>query len=181
MFAPKHTDLNQLVPELVSLLTSPHLSLRQSAVSCLRQLAQRDAVVVCELTSDITVNSVKDTHCVDGMMAYSDSGLPGPGEPRTHTGSVVSVRVSEILIQCGEIQYETGAYEDRQIPPFQDLWGVTLKSPPFQDLRGVSPFPSQAIWGRGREGEEYFETTGDNSETRTGIELELDNYETVNM
>ena len=59
MFAPKHTDLGQLVPELVSLLTSPHLSLRRSAVSCLRQLAQRDAVVVCELTSDITVNSVK--------------------------------------------------------------------------------------------------------------------------
>jgi len=77
MFAPGHLDLQSLVPELVKLLTSPHLSLRRAAVACLRQLSQREAKEVCEITSSFGSVGVKDTHCVEGIMAYSDSGLPG--------------------------------------------------------------------------------------------------------
>merc|ERR1719339_560613 len=77
MFAPSHLDLSTVVPELVALLTSPHLSLRRAAVACLRQLAQREAREVCEIAFTLGNQGVKDTHCVEGIMAYSDSGLPG--------------------------------------------------------------------------------------------------------
>jgi len=77
MFAPCHLDLGEVVPSLVALLTSPHLALRRAAVSCLRQLAQREAREVCEIAMDLGNLGVKDTHCVEGIMAYSDSGLPG--------------------------------------------------------------------------------------------------------
>ena len=111
MFAPSHLDLSTVVPELVALLTSPHLSLRyklytrfaivsntfkpfrRAAVACLRQLAQREArevgiveakhlstiflFQVCEIAFTLGNQGVKDTHCVEGIMAYSDSGLPG--------------------------------------------------------------------------------------------------------
>jgi len=77
MFAPGHLDLNSLVPELVKLLTSSHLSLRRASVACLRQLSQREAKEVCEIASSFGNVGIKDTHCVEGIMAYSDSGLPG--------------------------------------------------------------------------------------------------------
>ncbi len=32
---------------------------------------------MCEIVSTSSSLSIKDTHCVDGIMAYSDSGLPG--------------------------------------------------------------------------------------------------------
>jgi len=77
MFAPGQLDLQSLVPELVRLLTSTHLSLRRASVACLRQLAQREARDVYEISSSFSNVGVKDTHCVEGIMAYSDSGLPG--------------------------------------------------------------------------------------------------------
>jgi len=77
MFAPSHTDLTQLVPELIHLLTSSHLTLRRAGVACLRQLAQREALTVCEIAVGMTNQPVKDTHSVEGMMTYSESGLPG--------------------------------------------------------------------------------------------------------
>jgi hypothetical protein len=32
---------------------------------------------VCEIVSVSSSLSIKDTHCMEGIMAYSDSGLPG--------------------------------------------------------------------------------------------------------
>ena len=46
-------------------------------MAVLRQLAQREAVEVCEIAFSLGNVGVKDTHCVEGIMAYSDSGLPG--------------------------------------------------------------------------------------------------------
>uniref|UniRef100_A0AAY4A7U5 HEAT repeat-containing protein 5A n=1 Tax=Denticeps clupeoides TaxID=299321 RepID=A0AAY4A7U5_9TELE len=57
LFSPQHLDLAQLVPSLCEVLLdysvlmnlcSPYLCLRRAVVSCLRQLAQREAVEVCE-------------------------------------------------------------------------------------------------------------------------------------
>ncbi|CAG0924450.1 unnamed protein product, partial [Notodromas monacha] len=47
MFAPRYVNLTSLVPSLCWNLTSKHLLLRKAAVSCLRQLAQREAKEVC--------------------------------------------------------------------------------------------------------------------------------------
>jgi hypothetical protein len=77
MFAPAHLDLAAVVPDLVALLTSPHLALRRAAVACLRQLVQREAREVCEICESLGNVGVAETHCVEGIMAYSDSGLPG--------------------------------------------------------------------------------------------------------
>ena len=48
-------QLSDLVPDLVMLLTSPHLGLRRASVACLRQLAQREAVAVCEVASGVNL------------------------------------------------------------------------------------------------------------------------------
>ncbi|XP_059157278.1 HEAT repeat-containing protein 5B-like isoform X2 [Physella acuta] len=48
MFAPRHLNLSSLVPHLCENLTSSHLLLRRAAVSCLRQLATREA---CDVSS----------------------------------------------------------------------------------------------------------------------------------
>ena len=34
-------------------------------------------IQVCEIAFTLGNQGVKDTHCVEGIMAYSDSGLPG--------------------------------------------------------------------------------------------------------
>ena len=69
MFSPRQTDLASLVPDLVTLLSSHHLSLKRAALDCLRQLAAREAKLVCELTATMTGP--------DTEMAYTDCGLPG--------------------------------------------------------------------------------------------------------
>ncbi|KAI7871589.1 armadillo-type protein [Spinellus fusiger] len=43
MFAPQHVDTKELVPYLQSQITSLHIPLKKSAVTCLYQLVQRDA------------------------------------------------------------------------------------------------------------------------------------------
>lgn len=48
LFAPRHVNLSSLVPTLCRTLSSSHLLLRKAAISCLRQLAQREAREVCE-------------------------------------------------------------------------------------------------------------------------------------
>ena len=72
MFSPRQTDLASLVPDLVSLLSSPHLNLRRAGIDFLRQLAAREAGLVCELTASMPGQGLADTE-----MAYTDSGLPG--------------------------------------------------------------------------------------------------------
>ena len=72
MFSPRQTELTSLVPDLVSLLASPHLNLRRAGIDFLRQLAAREAKLVCELTASMPGHGLADAD-----MAYSDSGLPG--------------------------------------------------------------------------------------------------------
>ncbi|TRY62849.1 hypothetical protein TCAL_08197 [Tigriopus californicus] len=74
---PAPVDLAVLVPVLVRYLRSSHLILRQSAVSCFRQFAQREAKEVCEQAMTlINQESLKDTHNLDSLH-FTDSGLPG--------------------------------------------------------------------------------------------------------
>lgn len=53
MFAPRHLNLSSLVPHLCENLSSSHLLLRRAAVSCLRQLATREACEVSDLSLSI--------------------------------------------------------------------------------------------------------------------------------
>ncbi|CAF4512282.1 unnamed protein product [Rotaria sp. Silwood2] len=48
LFAPRHVNLSNLVPELIKALKCRDLSLRRACVSCLRQLSQREAKEVSE-------------------------------------------------------------------------------------------------------------------------------------
>ena len=63
-----------LVPTLVRLLRSSHLVLRQAAISCLRQFAQREAKAVCEhAMAAINAESLKETHSLDSLN-FTESG-----------------------------------------------------------------------------------------------------------
>jgi HEAT repeat-containing protein 5 len=85
LFAPRHVNLSTLVPtlcvriSLVSLrilvfikvvlqkmLSSSHLLLRKAAVSCLRQLAQREAKEVCEYA--VQLASPNDDQGIDFLL-----------------------------------------------------------------------------------------------------------------
>lgn len=72
LFAPKHVNLSSLVPTLCRALSSDHLLLRKAAISCLRQLAQREAKEVCDLA--LTLASEGPT--VEGLI-ITETGLPG--------------------------------------------------------------------------------------------------------
>ncbi|GFO34553.1 heat repeat-containing protein 5b, partial [Plakobranchus ocellatus] len=56
MFAPRHLNLSSLVPHLCENLSSSHLLLRRAAVSCLRQLATREACDISDLSLSIVGN-----------------------------------------------------------------------------------------------------------------------------
>ncbi|XP_076062392.1 HEAT repeat-containing protein 5B isoform X2 [Oratosquilla oratoria] len=72
MFAPRHVNLSTLVPTLVKKLNSNHLLLRRAAVSCLRQLSQREAREVCEHALSLTTEEGPDQGIV-----MTENGLPG--------------------------------------------------------------------------------------------------------
>lgn len=75
LFAPKHVNLSSLVPTLCRTLSSNHLLLRKAAISCLRQLTQREAKEVCEHAMTLA-NESRDTNRVEGLL-ITDTGLPG--------------------------------------------------------------------------------------------------------
>lgn len=56
-------------------LSSNHLLLRKAAISCLRQLAQREAKEVCEHAMTLA-NESRDTNIVEGLV-ITETGLPG--------------------------------------------------------------------------------------------------------
>lgn len=56
-------------------LSSNHLLLRKAAISCLRQLAQREAKEVCEHAMTLAIES-RDTNVVEGLV-ITETGLPG--------------------------------------------------------------------------------------------------------
>lgn len=71
LFAPRHVNLSSLVPQLCRTLSSNYLMLRKAAVSCLRQLAQREAREVCEHAS-ILMGADETAGIV-----ITETGLPG--------------------------------------------------------------------------------------------------------
>ncbi|XP_043289102.1 HEAT repeat-containing protein 5B isoform X2 [Venturia canescens] len=75
LFAPRHVNLSSLVPTLCRTLSSNHLLLRKAAISCLRQLAQREAKEVCEHAMTLA-NESRDTNVVEGL-TITETGLPG--------------------------------------------------------------------------------------------------------
>ncbi|KAK0176436.1 hypothetical protein PV328_000569 [Microctonus aethiopoides] len=75
LFAPRHVNLSSLVPTLCRTLSSNHLLLRKAAISCLRQLAQREAKEVCEHAMSLA-NESRDTNIVEGL-TITETGLPG--------------------------------------------------------------------------------------------------------
>ncbi|XP_046614986.1 HEAT repeat-containing protein 5B isoform X2 [Neodiprion virginianus] len=75
LFAPRHVNLSSLVPTLCRTLSSNHLLLRKAAISCLRQLAQREAKEVCEHAMTLA-NESRDTNIVEGLV-ITETGLPG--------------------------------------------------------------------------------------------------------
>ncbi|KAL1493305.1 hypothetical protein ABEB36_011384 [Hypothenemus hampei] len=72
LFAPKHVNLSSLVPTLCRALSSNHLLLRKAAISCLRQLAQREAKEVCDLAHALA----SEGPTVEGLV-ITETGLPG--------------------------------------------------------------------------------------------------------
>ncbi|KAJ9574541.1 hypothetical protein L9F63_008280 [Diploptera punctata] len=70
LFAPRHVNLSSLVPTLCRTLSSNHLLLRKAAISCLRQLAQREAKEVCEHAMTLAIENGKG-------LVITETGLPG--------------------------------------------------------------------------------------------------------
>ncbi|XP_075146419.1 HEAT repeat-containing protein 5B isoform X2 [Haematobia irritans] len=70
LFAPGSVHLPSLVPTLVRNLSSNYLTQRKAAVSCLRQLAHREAKEVCDLAL-----SIKPDDCP--KLVITEFGLPG--------------------------------------------------------------------------------------------------------
>ena len=77
MFAPCELNLHDLVPKLVKFLQSTDLKLRRSAASCLRQLSHKESKEISDIVANEANVGVKDTHHVENIMAYGESGLPG--------------------------------------------------------------------------------------------------------
>lgn len=76
MFAPKHVNLSTLVPTLCTTLSSNYLMLRKAAVSCLRQLTQREAKEVCEHAMTLMTGDIVDPSASSGIV-ITETGLPG--------------------------------------------------------------------------------------------------------
>ena len=77
MFAPRHVNLSSLVPMLVQKLSSTHLLLRRASVSCLRQLAQREAWEVCHHVLTMASDDAKLMDSEGNSITVPESGLPG--------------------------------------------------------------------------------------------------------
>ncbi|KAL0275721.1 UNVERIFIED_CONTAM: hypothetical protein PYX00_003499 [Menopon gallinae] len=75
LFAPRHVNLSSLVPNLCKTLSSHHLLLRKAAVSCLRQLSQREAKEVCEHA--LTLRAVDKDSQEGEVLNMTETGLPG--------------------------------------------------------------------------------------------------------
>ncbi|KAH8251598.1 hypothetical protein KR038_002670, partial [Drosophila bunnanda] len=70
LFACKSLQLEELVPTLVGMLSSNYFILRKASVSCLRQLAHREAKEVCDLALTINAEQFPD-------LVITEYGLPG--------------------------------------------------------------------------------------------------------
>lgn len=71
LFAPKYVSLKLLVPYLINSLVSKDFLLRKVAVSCLRQLCQKDSVEVC----NIARSYVEETKPIGLICLINERGL----------------------------------------------------------------------------------------------------------
>lgn len=71
LFASKYVKLQNLVPNLLNSLVSKDFLLRKVAISCLRQLCQKDSLDV----RDIAENYVKETKPIGLISLISERGL----------------------------------------------------------------------------------------------------------
>uniref|UniRef100_A0A1A9X2M8 HEAT repeat-containing protein 5A n=1 Tax=Glossina brevipalpis TaxID=37001 RepID=A0A1A9X2M8_9MUSC len=70
LFSPASINLGELVPMLVKNLSSPYLTQRKVIVSCLRQIAHREAKTVCSFALSISMEDCP-------KLGASEFGLPG--------------------------------------------------------------------------------------------------------
>ncbi|CAG0891768.1 unnamed protein product [Cyprideis torosa] len=79
LFASSRVNLSLLVPLLCQSLCSDRLPLRRAAISCLRQLTQREASSICDLAATLAAQeSAKgDKDLPPGTLVMTETGLPG--------------------------------------------------------------------------------------------------------
>ncbi|XP_065165699.1 HEAT repeat-containing protein 5B isoform X3 [Atheta coriaria] len=85
LFTPRHVNLSSMVPTLCRTLLSNHLLLRKAAISCLRQLAQREAKEVCEHALTTAAEN-KDSEFGNGASGTMCLNIGGSGIVITETG-----------------------------------------------------------------------------------------------
>jgi len=71
LFAPKSVKLKNLVPHLLNSLVSKDFQLRKAAISCLRQLCQKDSLEVCNTAETY----VKQTNPIGLISIIGERGL----------------------------------------------------------------------------------------------------------
>ncbi|CAD6191634.1 unnamed protein product [Caenorhabditis auriculariae] len=97
LFAPRYVHLSQLVVDICSLLSSQHLAIRKAAVSCLRQLVQREAREVREHAQVLVPQGVVDE---SRKLPLPDTGLEGAlfGMLDVEIHSEIRSQIQETLI-----------------------------------------------------------------------------------
>ena len=80
MFSPAYVDLSSLVPLLCKLLASQHVVLRRSAVSSLRQFAQREATEICVYASTVDWCDVEAAADTPSSSMAGTSGIEQDGD-----------------------------------------------------------------------------------------------------
>ena len=98
MFSPSSVDLSSLVPYLCRLLASNHSVLRRSAVSSLRQFAQREAAEVCGYAA-AAVDLLTESEDAGGGLGASGAAAGGGDDHGDGGGGVVIIRLN---YQLGE-------------------------------------------------------------------------------
>ncbi|XP_076262348.1 HEAT repeat-containing protein 5B isoform X3 [Rhynchophorus ferrugineus] len=134
LFAPKHVNLSSLVPTLCRALSSDHLLLRKAAISCLRQLAQREAKEVCDLASTLA----SEGPTVEGLI-ITETGLPGVffGLLDTETDAGLIRDIHDTIISM--LQVLATEHLSQWLGLCKDV--LTVASEPGEDQRGSLDAP----------------------------------------
>ncbi|CAI2353223.1 unnamed protein product [Caenorhabditis sp. 36 PRJEB53466] len=98
LFAPRYVHMAQLVTDVCSLLSSTHLVIRRQAVSCLRQLVQRESKEVRNHAQVLVPQGIVDTS--KRKFALPESGLEGAlfGMLDTEVNKELRCHLQETLI-----------------------------------------------------------------------------------
>ncbi|EFO83913.1 hypothetical protein CRE_14875 [Caenorhabditis remanei] len=98
LFAPRYVHMAQLVIDISSLLSSTHLVIRKQAVSCLRQLVQRESKEVRNHAQILVPQGIVETN--KKKFALPETGLEGAlfGMLDTETNKELRIHLQETLI-----------------------------------------------------------------------------------